>query len=189
MQRFSFRFALCGFAVAIVLFGVVLHSGHTPRIDHLVIVLWPTSILIAARPGSSTPFGSAGFLKMIFSAVMNGSLYFGVAWIVWWAARFLKVLKAEPTQKERFVSGFIVMGLALVVLVGLVELFLKGLPEASARAFTGVWLVTSNLFSLMVITCALSGWSMWWLRNYYRRRQAAQPPDAPHSRRRARKKS
>lgn len=186
MQRFSFRFGSCGFALAIVLFGVVLRWGRTAGIEQLLILLWPTSILLAPGPTPSTVLDSTEFLKLIFSSVMNGSFYFGVAWIIWWAARYLKVLKAEPSERDRFVSSFVLMGLGIVVLVGVVELFLKGLPEASARGFTSLWLVTTNLFALMVITCVLSGWSMWWMRNYYRRRQAASSSSPP---RRARKKS
>lgn len=184
MHKFCFRIGACGFAVAIVLFGVAMHWGRTGEVNRLLAVLWPTSILLAPGPGPSTPATTDEFLKMFFSAVMNGSLYFGLSWIGWWAARYLKILKAAPSESERFVSSFILMGLIIVVLVGVVELFLKGPPSASRQGATNVWLVTSNLFALMVITCVFSGWSMWWMRNYYRRRQSAHSSSPP---RRARK--
>jgi hypothetical protein len=173
MQRFTLRIGSWGFALAVFLFAAVLHWGRTARLEHLLTILWPTAILLAPGPSPATQLSFGEFFKVLFSALMNGAAYFGAAWLVWWAARFAGILKKEPSAIDRFVSVFIVVGLGFTLLVALAELAIDGPSKFAAHGASGLWLVSANLFALMVITCALSGWSMWWLRNYFRRREAA----------------
>jgi hypothetical protein len=179
-NKFAFRIGSCGFALAVIFFGVVLRWGRTPQIEHWLTVFWPTAILLAPGPSQATQLSLGEFFKVAFSALMNGAAYFGVAWLVWWAAHFAGVMRTEPSPRDRFVSAFLAVGLGFTLLVTLAELAIKGASKFTAHGLSGLWLVSANLFALMVITCVMSGLSMWWLRNYFRRRQEARSAASPH---------
>ncbi|MDE3137246.1 MAG: hypothetical protein KGL59_11775 [Acidobacteriota bacterium] len=111
----------------------------------------------------------AGTLAAVgFSALMNGALYFGLAWIVWWVLRLSGIAKTATSDKDRVVSAFLLVGLGFASLVALGELVFRGLPKIAAHGLAEAWLIFANLFALIVITCATAGWAMWWLRRYFR---------------------
>lgn len=185
MARFTLRIGYVGIVAACFLFAAVLHWGRTPGVERLVTIFWPTSLLLAPGPGPAVHLGAGEIVKVAFSALMNGAAYFGVAWLVWWAAYLLGITKRGPTPKEHFVSGFIAIGLGFTLVMALMELAVYGLPKLSrVRIF---WLGMVNLYALLAISCALAGWSMWWMRNYYMRRQSAHAAAAPRGGRKSRR--
>lgn len=168
MSKFTLRFASCGFALACLFFAASFRWGRSVGFVRLEAIFWPAMLLLSGR-ASHTHAVSAGTLAAVgFSALMNGALYFGLAWIVWWAGRLAGVVKSAPNEKERMVTGFLTVGLGFALLVALAELAMRGLP--ASRGLNDAWLLFGNLFALIVITCASAGWSMWWLRKYFRGR-------------------
>ncbi len=181
MSKFTFRIASCGFALACLLFAASFHWGLTSRIAQLERIFWPTAMLLSGR-ASPTHGIDAGTLAAVgFSALMNGALYFGLAWIVWWVARLGGIVKTAASEKDRMVSVFLVVGLGFALLVALAEAAFRGLPKFTAHGLADTWLISANLFALIVITCAAAGWTMWWLRKYFRGRSHGDRSVAPRS--------
>jgi hypothetical protein len=168
MSKFALRLAFCGFALACLLFAASSHWGHTSGIASLETIFWPTIVLLSGRPDVAHSMNAGTLAAVGFSALMNGALYFGLAWIVWWALRLAGITKTATSEKDRVVSAFLVLGLGFAALVALAEAAFRGLPKFTAHAFADAWLVSANLFALIVLTCAGAGWAMWWLRRYFR---------------------
>jgi hypothetical protein len=168
MSKFTLRIASCGFALACLLFGASFHWGLTGRIALLERIFWPTAMLLSGRASPTHAIDAGTLAAAGFSALMNGALYFGLAWIVWWALRFAGIAKTAASDKDRMVSAFLVVGLGFALLVALAEAAFRGLPKFTAHGLADTWLISANLFALIVLTCAAAGWTMSWLRKYFR---------------------
>jgi hypothetical protein len=168
MSKFTLRIASCGFALACLLFAASFHWGHTTDIARLETIFWPTRMLLSGRANAAGGLNAATLAAVGFSALMNGALYFGLGWIVWWALRLAGITKVAVGEKDRAVSLFLVLGLGFAALVALAEAAFRGLPKFTARGLADAWLISANLFALIVITCAAAGWAMWWLGRYFR---------------------
>jgi hypothetical protein len=170
MSKFTFRIASCGFALACLLFGASFHWGLTGRIAWLERIFWPTAMLLSGRASPAHGIDAGTLAAVGFSALMNGALYFGLAWIVLWGLRFAGIAKTDSSEKDRVVSAFLAVGLGFALLVAMGEAVLRGLPKFTAHGLGDTWLISANLFALIVITCAAAGWTMCWLRKYFRGR-------------------
>lgn len=180
MRKFTLRIGGCGVVAACLLFAAVHGWARSARLDELVTVFWPTSILLAGS-GAGTRLGVGELFRAAFSALMNGAIYFGVAWALWWALRLAGITKAAASAKDRFVSAILAVGLGFTLAVALAETAIHGLSKLGAEGLAGFWLVSANLFALVVITCVLSGWTMWWLRSYFGSRRGAPTPGSPRA--------
>jgi hypothetical protein len=169
MSKFTFRLASCGFALACLLFAASFHWGHTFGIATLETIFWPTIVLLSARAGAAHSMNAGTLAAVGFSALMNGALYFGLAWIVWWALRLAGITKTATSERDGVVSAFLVLGLGFAALVALAEAAFRALPKFTAHGLADAWLISANLFALIVLTCAAAGWAMCWLRGYFRR--------------------
>ena len=176
MRKFTLRIGLCGFAIAWLLFAASFPWRGSAQLVRLEMVFWPTSMLLAAS-GGAMRLGAGLLAATGFSALMNGAAYFGVAWLAWWIAHLAGKTKTPVSAKERFVSVFLAVGLGFSLLVALGEAAIHGLPKFAGRGLAETWLASTNLFALIVITCASSGWTMWWLREFFRRRSGAARSD------------
>lgn len=170
MTKFTLRIASCGFALALFLFAASFRWGLTARLAHLEAIFWPTALLLSGRASPTHAIDAGTLAAVAFSALMNGALYFGLAWILWWVMRLAGITKTAPGGKERIVSAFLTVGLGFALLVALAEAAFRGLPQLTAHGLADTWLISANLFALIVITCASAGWTMWWLRKYFRGR-------------------
>ncbi len=171
MGKFVIRIGWCGFAIACVLFAISHGLGHPAGPGRLQMALWPGSILFASRHVAARRLGASEFFAVGFSALMNGAFYAGLAWLVWWEARLAGRAKAAPSAKARFISFFLALGLGFSLLVAVAEAALHR-PRFTAHALGVAYLLSANLFALIVLTCALAGWSFWWLRGFFARRGA-----------------
>jgi len=176
MGKFVIRIGWCGFAIACILFAFSQSTGHPARLDRLQMAFWPTSILFASRHAAAERPGGE-FFAGAFSALMNGAFYAGLGWLAWWAARLAGMAKAAPGEKARFISFFLALGLGFSLLVALAEAALRR-PKFTAQGLGAAYLISANLFALIVLTCAPAGWSLWWLRGFLARRGAAGAPRA-----------
>ena len=167
MNKFTLRIGSCGFALACLLFAAIYHWGRTAYLARLEALFWPTAMLLSGRASAARAIDAGTLAAVSFSALMNAALYFGIAWIVWWVARLAGIMKAAPGEKDRLVSAFLAVGLGFALLVALAEAAFRGLPKFTAHGLSDTWLISANLFALIVITCALAGWTMWWLRKYF----------------------
>lgn len=170
MSKFTLRIASCGFALALLLFAASFRWGLTASLVRLEAIFWPTALLLSGRASPTHAIDAGTLAAVAFSALMNGALYFGVAWIVWWAMCLAGITKTTASEKERVVSAFLVVGLGFALLVALAEAAFRGLPQFTAHRLADAWLISANLFALIVITCASAGWTMCWLRKYFRGR-------------------
>jgi hypothetical protein len=175
MNKFTLRIASCGFGLAWLLFAASFHWGRTGYLARLETIFWPTAILLSGRASPAHGIDAGTLAAVVFAALMNGAVYFGLAWIVWWVARLAGIMKTASSEKDRLVSAFLAMGLGFAVLVALAEAAFRGLPKFTAHGLADTWLISANLFALIVITCALAAWTMWWLRKYFRGRSHGDP--------------
>jgi hypothetical protein len=170
MTKFTLRTASCGFALAFLIFAASFHWGLTTRLARLEAIFWPTALLLSGRASPIHAIDAGTLAAVAFSALMNGALYFGIAWIGWWISRLGGITKTAPSDKDRMVSAFLAVGLGFALVVALAEAAFRGLPQFTAHGLADTWLISANLFALIVITCASAGWTMWWLRKYFRGR-------------------
>lgn len=168
MSKITLRSGSCGFALACLLFAASYRWGGGANYARIEAIFWPTMLLLSGRASPEHALSVGTIVLVGFSALMNGALYFGFAWVLWWAGRLAGLVKTAPSEIERMVSGFLALGLGFALIVALAELALRGLP--ASRGPDDVWLIFANLFALITITCATAGWSMWWLRKYFRGR-------------------
>jgi hypothetical protein len=175
MGKFVIRIGYCGFAIACIFFAFFQWHGRSASFPRAETLLWPTSILFVSRQaGTAHLYGVSGFFAVIFAALMNGAYYAGLAWLVWWAARLAGLAKKPPGARGRFISLFLSICLAFAALVALAEAAIHR-PKLTAQGLLETYLVSANLFGLIVLACALSGWAMWWFRDFLSRRGAGAP--------------
>lgn len=176
MGKFVIRIGWCGFVVACALFAATQWLGHSAGLDHLLPALWPTSILLASRRVHTARLTLGTSFALGFSALMNAAFYAGLAWLAWWAARLAGIVKSGPSAKARVISFFLALGLGFSALVALAETAFHLPSKFTARSLLAGYLVSANLFALIVLTCALAGWALFWLRDFLVRRGAAIAP-------------
>lgn len=172
MGKFTLRAGLVGCAVAALFFLFRRFPGQGGELVLWRAALWPTSVLLGQFPVAAS-VGPAEWAAAAFSAVMNGAVYFGLAWMLWWAVRAAGWIRAAPSARDRFISFFLGMGLSFALLVILAEAAFRGLPKFGAGQRFPLYLVAANLFALIVITCLMAAWILWWLRGLYERRAAS----------------
>jgi hypothetical protein len=170
MGKIIWRIGLFGFAIACVLFAVSRITGPVSMLGLLETVFWPASILPSQR---FTPARlSLGELFAVsFSALMNDAFYSGSAWLVWWLARLGGIAKTTPSARARFISLLLAVCLIFTALAALAEAAIHR-PQFSPQGFLEAYLISANLFALIVLTCAISGWAFWWLRDLVAGRSA-----------------
>jgi hypothetical protein len=174
MGKFTLRIGFLGFVLACVFFAASRWLGRSASLDHFEAVLWPTSILPLVRT-APVRLTIAGFLTALFSALLNGAYYFGLAWLAWWVARLAGIAKREPSPQGRFVSFFLGIGFLFSLLVAAAEAAIHWPREFSARDLFAAYLISANLFALVVLVCGSSGWALWRLRAFFGHRAAGIP--------------
>jgi hypothetical protein len=169
VSKLIVRIGLIGFVIAVILFALPRLLGPSTAIEHLQSLLWPTSMLLGPGALGAGALGAEELAAMAFSALLNGACYLGLAWLVWWAARLAGWISSAPSEKDRFVSLFLAVGVSFSLLVALAEALIHGFSKLGANGLLVTWLIAANLFALVVVTCASSAWMLWWLRGFYQR--------------------
>ena len=175
MGKFVIRIGWCGFAVACILFAISRWFEPSAGLDRLQLALWPASMLFASRHAAARRLGAGESFAVAFSALMNGAFYAGLAWLAWWGTHLAGIAKAAPSAKARFISFLLALGLIFAGLLALAEAAIHR-PKFTAQGLSAAYLILANLFALIVLTCALSGWALWWLRGFFARRGGAAAP-------------
>lgn len=170
MGKYISRSGWCGLGVACILFATS-PLVHATWFTYVEAVLWPMSILQAAAPAETL----AGLLAICFSALMNVAYYAGLAWLVWWTARLAGKAKSTPGPRARFISFFLAVCLSLAALIALAQAAIHR-PQITAPGLWETYLISANVFSVIVASCAVSGWALWWLRDFLARRTAGVGP-------------
>jgi len=176
MGKFVIRTGWCGFAIACALFAASRWIGHSAHLDRLETILWPGSILPGSGRVPAARLGLGEFFAVAFSALMNGAFYAGLSWLVWWAARLEGIARSGLSEKARYISLFLAICLIFSALVGGAEAAIDWPRKLTAQRLLEAYLVSANLFALIVLTCALAGWAFWWVRGLLARRGAAGLP-------------
>lgn len=170
MGKFISQIGWCGFGVACILFATspLVHAAWFAYVE---AGLWPMSLLRVTAPAASL----ASLLAICFAALMNVAYYGGLAWLLWWTARLAGRAKTEPSERGRFISFFLAVCLGLAALMALAQAVIHR-PQITASGLWETYLISANVFSVIVASCALSGWALWWLRDFLARRTAGAGP-------------